>query len=350
MSSNLFQRRSVLISCLLHEFFREKVFFSYAGDFYQKKLVEILQPAKVFSINMGNLPTKSFSEGKNKFHVYRQSARLFFLQTIKFAIDVSKNISKNDIVIFYNITARNMFCFYFLKYFRRIKCFIIVTDYNPPETSVKDKLIHLSLKRSDGILSLSDYLNIHRNTLYSNLLLLPDWDIPRKNELPKVHPNTILLSGMLNESTGLSLAISMMDYLLDYTLFISGILTDLDEEYFKDSIKSKQNITYLGKLSTEKYLQLLGKSEFCLSLRNPRDRANTYNFPSKIGEFLCYRKKVISTISYKNIDRYILNADYNAQSLAESIKKAKSISFEPEDLLEDFGKEAFLSKLNMLIT
>lgn len=349
MLSNQIQPNILFINCLLHESFRDKVFFSFAGEIYQRKVISLIKPKANYSINIGNCTSKIFSEENTIYHVYRKSKIFFFFQILHFLISVSKGVKNIDIIMFYNINARNILCFYYLKYLKRLPCFVIVTDYNLPETSLKDHFIHSALKKSEGILALSEHLKLIKNIQYSNLLLLPQWDIVNDLNYYPIQPKSILLSGMLNESTGLSLALEMMEYLPDYCLYISGILTDASEKEFNDSLKCINNIKYLGKLTHDEYSSLLKRMEFCLSLRNPTDPSNKFNFPSKIGEFLCYNKKVISTINYTNFKSLIQYSPYNAINLADTIKNSENISYFTEDIIDMFGGEVFLNKIQLLI-
>jgi hypothetical protein len=74
-----------------------------------------------------------------------------------------------------------------------------------------------------------------------------------------------------------------------------------------------------------------------------------YNFPSKIGEFLCYNKKVISTIKYPNLDDLIEYAPYDPQKLADVIRKYRINKQDEISLYEHFGPEKFREKLRQLI-
>lgn len=61
------------------------------------------------------------------------------------------------------------------------------------------------------------------------------------------------------------------------------------------------NIHYYGELSFNRYMDLLHKVSFLLSTRDPKEKGNQCNFPSKIIEGILHNRIIISTIKYKQL-------------------------------------------------
>ena len=150
--------------------------------------------------------------------------------------------------------------------------------------------------------------------------IIPSIKIQKKKGV--LHSNAFLLSGTLNENTGLGLAIEVFKQLPTVQLYMTGILSIDKKQEIEGIEKQCPNIHYLGFMENyQDYLNLLSSVDYVLSLRNPKSPVNTYNFPSKILETLAYNKIVISTIKYPELKgiNYIISK-YDVNELVTLIK------------------------------
>jgi glycosyltransferase involved in cell wall biosynthesis len=133
--------------------------------------------------------------------------------------------------------------------------------------------------------------------------------IGRKNNL------ICLFSGNLDFYTGFDMAIDIFRELPNCKLIITGLgAPDI-------SLLSKfPNINYLGYLPYDEYLLLYNQVDICLSLRNPAFSENVNNFPSKILEYFCYNKIVVSTIQYPELTAFnYFSVEYSKDAIKETV-------------------------------
>jgi len=230
---------------------------------------------------------------------------------------------KGDNVWFYNVYKGNVLLFYLLHLFSKKKLYVLLADYNPERASgFFQKLIIVALKKCRGIISLSSRCS----ELNSNFLSIPG--ILNENQIrqkPRPFNKTkkILLSGTLNENTGLFLAIDAFQHLPEYTLILSGNISNEVRNQIDPIVKKYSNIILMDFIEDyNEYLKLLNSVDFVLSLRNEQKSVNKYNFPSKILESLSFNIPVLSTIKYPELNdiKYFV-ADYSVEDLINAIHK-----------------------------
>lgn len=328
-------------------------YYSFAGKVYQDKMIKSYPFKKIFSFSLYNIQQNELEKDKNiYFFKYKNNKLFLFIYLLKFIFSINKFIEKNDEILLYNIYPRSIIIFLFFKYIKRKKIYVLLADYEIPKKSFLKYLCHLALKKSDGIFSLSQNINIHKNTVFQELLIdcndIKDEDIDSSN-----NSKEILFSGTISKANGIDLAIASMNYLpKDYTLHISGILHNTSEHELLHLIrKSNSNIIYHGSLSTENYKKLLSNCGICLSVRDVNHTDHLYNFPSKIGEYLSLNKMIISTYKYKGFEEYVVFTKYSPDELAKCIQNTKLPFLSPSKwLCNNFGFTKFNENMCKLVS
>ena len=223
----------------------------------------------------------------------------------------------------YNIILPNIILFFLLKYFTKKHVHVLLADYNPSRYPwILKKLILLALQKCDGIISLSGRCKIKGQRILNIPGIYPQSEISKS--VGKFYGNhKFLLSGTINKNTGLDLALKTFKGIKEAELYISGTTGTSESLLIKQYENEYPNIHYLGMLpSYTSYLNLLNEVDFVLSLRDPKEEVNLYNFPSKIIETLAHNRPVISTIDYvelKGLNYFICN--YNIEALSELVRK-----------------------------
>lgn len=223
----------------------------------------------------------------------------------------------------YNIILPNIVLFFLLKYFTKKRVYVLLADYNPARYPwIIRKIILLALRKCDGIISLSGRCKIQGQQILNIPGIYPQNEMSQS--VGAFYGNhKFLLSGTINRNTGLNLALDTFKEIKDAELYISGSVGPKELSLIRQYEKDYSNIHYLGMLATySDYLKLLNEVDFILSLRNPNEKVNLYNFPSKIIEALAHNRPVISTINYvelKDFNYFICN--YSIESLSELVRK-----------------------------
>ena len=231
--------------------------------------------------------------------------------------------SKNsDNIWFYNICNTNLLCYIILRYIFKKNVYAILLDYTPVSNVFSfSHYFPFLYKNSKGLISLSDRIGFeHSNMSVKAGVIAKEKIKPLTINISREY--NFLFCGNMGEHTGFPLAIEVFKELPNINLFISGKAACIDVDYSK-----YPNIHYLGYMEYDDFLKLYDKVDVCLSFRNPSFPENSYNFPSKILEYFCYNKIVISTMKYKELNGfdYIL-VDYNKDSVIKMIKKIVATS------------------------
>ena len=211
-------------------------------------------------------------------------------------ISLFRKIPKGANVWLYNMTAINGILVKLLRTFKpTVRIYPIVLDFTPGEVTAEKWLPTINTCEGRITLSTSDRFN-QRNTV-----CLPGVTPYEKEEWPKVTAPTreFIISGQLSDN------ISLLSKLLpvfaehsDWILNITGNPTKLAKEYSE----SYPNIKCYGKCSYSKFLDILHRSPFLLSTRDPKMPENQCNFPSKIIEGLLHNRIIISTMDYPQLN------------------------------------------------
>lgn len=275
-------------------------------------------------------------------------------------ISVFKYINQREEinVWLYNIILPNIILFFLLKYFTKKRVHVLLADYNPARYPwIIKKMILFALCQCDGIISLSGRCKIKGQ----NILNIPG--IYPQSELYKTPGifyanHKFLLSGTINRNTGLNLALETFKHIKEAELYISGSTGIAELSLIQKYEKNYPNIHYLGMLPTySDYLSLLDKIDFVLSLRNPNEEVNLYNFPSKIIETLAHNRPVISTIDYVELKGFnYFTCQYSVDALSELVRKLLIIdekNMEPyldnyEILAKRFSESAWQEGFNQM--
>lgn len=231
-------------------------------------------------------------------------------------------MSEKDIW-FYNIIFPNFLLFILLKWFSGKNVYVLLADYDPSRYPLFiRKMIPFALQKSDGIISLSGRCHIKGQEILNIPGIIPIEKIQKEPGQFYVN-HRFLLSGTINATTGLSLALEVFENVPEAKLFISGHVGEKEKLIIDSYLKHCKNITYLGFFNEySEYIRLLKSVDFVLSFRQPDAELNTYNFPSKIFETLAYNRPVISTMEYPELEgvNYIYSP-YDKEQLTKLIRE-----------------------------
>jgi hypothetical protein len=337
------------ISSVVQTAMEKEISFSIAGNNYQKKIIDAINPTIIYSLNFWNNPSKKIQKINVLYFLYPINKLLRIWYLLGFTNSIKT--SNNSPLLFYNIDTRNLLTYFICKFIKRQTCYVIVADCNPLKKSIANRLISFALKKADGLLSLSRMLKINKNTIYQELLLSKHNFVGETIQNNEAGSNKeILMSGSLGYTTGLEVALNAMYFLDEFTLHLSGPLFDISEQAFNTMLlNGPSNVIYHGILDEDKYKQLLRKCSICLSLRNPDSLEHLYNFPSKIGEYLQSGKFVLSSIQYNGFENFITFTNWNSKELAEHISNNPEKNNHKDLLEKKYGYEAFKEKIKILI-
>lgn len=259
---------------------------------------------------------------------------------------------KSRNVWFYNVCMANIICYILLLFVFRRKCNVILLDYTPSEkkTSLQHYIPYF-MSKAHGIIALSQRMFFfHRNITYKAGVISKEKIREVISSSPK-KKLTFLFSGNLGNHTGFPMALEVFKEMPQCQLLISGH-GNVDIE----SLSSFHNIQYLGYMEYDEYLKMYEKVDVCLSFRNPAYPENEYNFPSKILEYFCYGKFVLSTIEYPELKGFMyLHCDYDKESVKQKIEEIINMDIDAynkyrdnrQSLMEAFSvdswKQAFLT-------
>lgn len=270
--------------------------------------------------------------------LFKNHTGLFkLLNSIIESFKLSNRVKKCSKIWFYNITPHNFLSSIILNIFYKKSIFLILADFTPPNSKLSFQyLIKIFIeKRVSGIISLSSRNTFQHNNMSNLAGIIPaNKVINIKNNFSS--KRDFLLSGRLEESTGVTMAIEVFSLLPDCQLLITGNLND----EVVDLIAQYDNITYLGLLNYEDYLKILCSIPFVLNFRNPSFNKNLNNFPSKILEAFSVNRVVISTFEYEELEGFkYFHCPYEKESILNIIKELKEMPFSD---LEGFAQHSQL--------
>lgn len=240
-----------------------------------------------------------------------------------FLYKLLKKIGKNKnqlIIISYNSPSWIENIFLDKKIRDRFKCVYLVADTKIP-------------KGGDGYIFLSYYLfNSHR---FKKKIYL-DGSVYKKignNFKNKKNSEKIIFfySGSFGKPAGLKLLLNSINLIKEknFELWITGHGND---EYITREAKKDLRIKYLGFLSENQLQRIYKIVDVFINPRLTNMPENNFNFPSKIFDYLAWKKPIISTWTkslspqYKNILDIVKD---DPQSIANIMQKyiKKKISF-----------------------
>lgn len=269
------------------------------------------------------------------FKSHRNIFKLF--NAILESIQLSTKVKEFNSIWYYNVTPHNLFSCLILKYIYKKQIYVILADYTPSHTkfSLQYFIKVFIEKRVSGIISLSAR-NIFTHANMDTLAGIIPVNKIHNVGISRPIKNDFLLSGRLEESTGLLLAVETFSQLPECNLYITGVLN----EEMKVEVSMHQNIFYLGLLSYEEYIEVLEDIPYSLNFRNPNFDKNMNNFPSKIIEAFSYNRIVVSTCRYSELSgfRYFYSK-YEKKSLMKLIRE---IIVMTNDELESYSNHSLL--------
>lgn len=236
--------------------------------------------------------------------VYSSLRKNKFLSKFAYVFEnltIFKKIKRSSNVWFYNISVLNILLFYMLKVFKpSVKCNVIILDiYIPKRKFSLDNLLLYTINKADATIRLS---NSPRFTCKKSVCVpgVVPASVPKFPEIETVKPE-FLLSGLLREDISqISLVIDTFKEIPEAELYITGF-SEKDAE-LSEQCEAIPNIHYYGEVPYDKYVELLHKVPFLLSMRDPTNEGNQCNFPSKVIEGLLHNRIIVSTISYEQLD------------------------------------------------
>ena len=187
------------------------------------------------------------------------------LAPIKESFLIFRKIKRNSNVWFYNISILNIVLFFLCKWFKpSAHCNVIILDIYIPKRKLSLEALFL-------------------------------WAINHANSTIKLSDSPLLREDI----SQISLIIRVFSKIKNATLYITGFSEK--EEEMKLECSKYPNIHYYGELSFNRYMDLLHKVSFLFSTRDPKEKGNQCNFPSKIIEGILHNRIIISTIKYKQL-------------------------------------------------
>lgn len=260
------------------------------------------------------------------------------------------NLRKYDSVWFYNLCKAGFLAYFLLRYVFRVKCYVILLDLTPNKNIFSlEHYLPYFYKKSKGIISLSMRTDIKHPNMGYKAGVIPSDKIQEFIPFSKKGKINVLFSGAISNHTGFPLAIEALKNLENIELYVSG-----NGDVYKYHLEKYNNIHYLGYMDYSEYLKLYDKIDICLSLRDPSFPENSNNFPSKILEYFCYNKVVISTIEYPEIKGFqYIHAKYDKQFIKKSIEKLATLEPDQIDKLRNnqnalrlnFTSESWLNEI-----
>lgn len=231
---------------------------------------------------------------------YRNKNKI--LQYLNILIENFKIVSlaKSSSSIWYsNVNIQTLISCFILKFIYRKKVYNILTDYSPTNNIISFQyLLKILIDKLDGIITLSARTNIKHSNAITIAGIIP-YDISEVYEIKSINNKDFLFSGALEKITGIDLALKVFSRMPHLTLIISGRGKEINMVH--EYVSIYPNIKYLGFLEYNEYKKILSNLTYCLSFRNPIFPENNYNFPSKVLEYFCANKIVISTIKYPEL-------------------------------------------------
>lgn len=210
-----------------------------------------------------------------------------------------RKIPADASVWYYNCTPLNALMIILLRLLKPcVRQQMIILDYTPGRGMQARFLLWL-INRMDGTIRLAD------SPLFTcgNSVCLPGVvpaDAPDYPAVDDPRPE-FLLSGVLSER------ISMLSMLLDSFEALPGLTLHITGQApagsrVREYAARCPNIHYHGLIPYGEYLELLHRTPFLLSTRDPAFPENRCNFPSKIIEALLHNRIIISSIRYPQLE------------------------------------------------
>lgn len=227
-----------------------------------------------------------------------------------------------DVVWFYNLEWVQIISYLIMKIMGK-KLYVIVADFTPPEHRFSyASMVQRLFLRSRGLITLSARTTFHHSNQISIAGIISNEALEKRRNTPMPARHKFLFSGGLEAIHGIDLAIAAFKEIPEVSLVITG-------KRLRQDISDAPNICFAGYLSQEDYDRLFQEISCCICFRDPSFPENLNNFPSKIIEYLSYKKQVISTIRYPELQglKYVY-AHFDLESVKDAIRQV--LMSEPE--------------------
>lgn len=138
----------------------------------------------------------------------------------------------------------------------------------------------------DSYVLLTEYMKAPLNVGEKPWMLMEGIYEPRKFNIVKKHPKTILYTGKLDARFGIHELVDNFSKLKDpdYRLWICG--NGLDREYVKNKAKEDSRIIYYGQVKQERVFDMQREASLLINPRKPEGEYTKYSFPSKTMEYM----------------------------------------------------------------
>lgn len=220
--------------------------------------------------------------------------------TIAEQISIFKRVKSDDKLWLYNIGILNVFLVLLLKLFKpSVRIYAIELDFTPPTRKICLMSFYLYLlNHINGVIKLAS------SPLFTNenAVILAGVTPNNCSNVPTIKEPTMdfLLSGVLSSDiASIPMILDAFAKTKNCRLHITG---QGDNILLSEYANKYPNITYYGVLSFEAYQELMHRTTFILSLRDPNWGDNQCNFPSKIIEALVHNRIIVSTMHYIQIE------------------------------------------------
>ena len=263
-----------------------------------------------FFVNDDNF---NFPANINQVHFLYPNLPFFRILYINFALlfwmlrALFSNRSSEKVIISYNIYSYNVLPFLFGKMFG-IKSIVVVAD----PINEKSGKVNPIVKLSDGAIYLSSFL--YENSKLQNKINIEGGieELPYQTKISNPFPDFsyILYTGKLSLSNGLENLLNAFNLLEDKEIRL--VLTGFGlTSNIKNLIDSNDRVICHEMINSK---DLVGYYKHAKILINPRliySKTNDANFPSKLLEYLSYKKPIISTMTkgipgeYKKVIEFV---------------------------------------------
>lgn len=322
-----------------------------AGNNWQLRFIESIIKNRTYNVVcFGHLPYQSFPKGKLyvpkncdiELSYIKQFLASYlnlpFIRNIFINLSIlfslinylKENNKKSFTVISYNIYSYNFLPILFAKVLFHFKIYTIVAD---PLNDKTDRINPLTFF-ADGKIFLSrklyqDSKSIRKVNIEGGIVL---------NEFETNKPipfRYLLYAGRVSVLNGVKLLLDAFELIDDENLFL--IITGFnDDASVLEDILNAKNVIYKGMISNSELKLLFQNALILINPRLTKISTNDSVFPSKLLEYLSYRKPVISTYTlgipteYKNIVNFI----YNDSPEELKLEIVKILNWTDNDLLE----------------
>ena len=250
---------------------------------------------------------------QTRFFLHKSVGRL--LNNILDSLKTVREAKGFDSVWFYNLEWVQILSYLIMKAMGK-KLYVIVADFTPPVRRFSfASIVQRLFLQSRGLITLSARTTFRHSNQISIAGIISNETLEARRNTPMPMRHKFLFSGGLEAIHGIDLAIDAFKEIPEASLVITG-------KRLKQDISDAPNICYAGYLSQEEYDRLFRDVSCCVCFRDPSYPENLNNFPSKIIEYLSYKKQVISTIRYPEMEglKYVY-AHFDLDSVKAAIRQ-----------------------------